>query len=1370
MKSFKALYCKHGRFSRSLSILLASALFLSSGSFGGMTSSAAGAGQMQESIVDSLVRDNTVPGKYVIYPVPHELIYTEQILNLSGKVNIYFEAGIDEYTRQRLQVNLADNNVTASVSDTAESDGVSILVGIYQSGGAVDALAADKAVQSHFLKTDAYLLYTTQNQIIILGKDADSAYYGVTTFRQMLEQKGDGNILYGVTVTDYSDIPFRGFIEGYYGNPWTKDDRVELMKFGGDYKMNQYIYAPKDDPYHNSRWRELYPDSELPKIEALAKAGNESKCSFVFAVHPFMNKPFNFNNYDADLKTLEARYTQAIEHGVRSIAILEDDSAGATAGNIARLLNDLHAYLIKMKETYPDLKTTILYCPTDYMNNGSSQKLKTINTLVGDSINIMMTGGRVWGEVSATFGSNFRNNIASAGADGRSPYMWINWPCTDNSKQHLIMGGYTTFLHPGINPSDYQGIVLNPMQQSEPSKAAIFGNAAFSWNVWEDDKEAETIWQDAFNFIDHGTIHETYASASLRELSKHMINQNMDNRVTELQESVELAPKLAAYEGALISGSGLEAASKELTAEFKKLEAAAQVYRNTSENTRVRDQIIDWLDCWDDTLEAVEKLIDGELAYEAGAYDQVWDNYSAAQMAYERSKTHEFHYVDHTEYAEVGVQHIVPFIHTLLSDLGAKVATILDPTKVIGTYITSRTDTPSGNPSYVMDGDAATEIIYKNPNSIAEGTYIGVIYRKPITIDKVKFELGQSANPLDTFSKSKLQYTEDGTVWKDIEGAVYQNNETVIERTGLGLTAMGIRIIATEYKANTWLGIREITVNDPPQKPAEQTVIHTDTWDVYSGGGPESDLTDGNDNTYVWYQTPGNTTYKGDYIGFDLGKVSRLGKVRFVIGNTGGDKWEKYHLAYSDDKETWTTYKSYSDGTATGRDIVSEDLSGISARYVCMFHDADKYCWVKFSEISVEQKDPESTVYTNASRYETLTISDTGSVVTLKETTGMTLGPQEYIGIQLDSIKKLKSVAVDPGDAKGLVLQASVNGLEWNEIAFTGGNAFPKSRLIRLKNPTDAAVTFDLNYFRIEKEERTGIQFMETTMGIHPTYGSSDSRKNGTLKAMFDGDFTTNTEFCDYPEKDGYILYDLGQERLIRTIRAYTKEGEKNYLRDGILQVSGNQKDWTDVARIGDGQTNVEGDAQASDGWQYESGGNYYFEGSLSEPETARYLRIYFTAGYPHRFISFSEVVINGGEYVQDQVDDRFDSSVIEEKGHAPQNMTDGDLSTSYIPGAADGELIYHLDNPAVDQITIVQKDSSKAVVSARVSKASKASNMLTEDDTTWVKLGVLDKTLVTYSGLNDQYIYDIKLEWGDKIPTIYEMMVLSSTSPGEPK
>ena len=82
-----------------------------------------------------------------------------------------------------------------------------------------------------------------------------------------------------------------------------------------------------------------------------------------------------------------------IESGVRQIALLEDDATGSSAANLSRLLNDLTKWLTELKNSrYPDLKTDILYCPTDYMGNGSSAKLKGINASANRQVHMLMTG------------------------------------------------------------------------------------------------------------------------------------------------------------------------------------------------------------------------------------------------------------------------------------------------------------------------------------------------------------------------------------------------------------------------------------------------------------------------------------------------------------------------------------------------------------------------------------------------------------------------------------------------------------------------------------------------------------------------------------------------------------------------------------------------------------------------------------------------------------------------------------------------------------------------------------------------------------------------------------------------------------------
>ena len=56
-----------------------------------------------------------------------------------------------------------------------------------------------------------------------------------------------------VNITDYPTVSARGIIEGFYGTTWTHKDRLDQIKFYGKNKLNTYIYAPKDDPYHREK-------------------------------------------------------------------------------------------------------------------------------------------------------------------------------------------------------------------------------------------------------------------------------------------------------------------------------------------------------------------------------------------------------------------------------------------------------------------------------------------------------------------------------------------------------------------------------------------------------------------------------------------------------------------------------------------------------------------------------------------------------------------------------------------------------------------------------------------------------------------------------------------------------------------------------------------------------------------------------------------------------------------------------------------------------------------------------------------------------------------------------------------------------------
>ena len=92
--------------------------------------------------------------------------------------------------------------------------------------------------------------------------------------------------------------------------------------------------------------------------------------SFVFALHPYMYDAIRYNseeNYQNDLKVLQAKFEQVIQAGVRQIAILADDAGNVGGENYTRTLTDMTAWLKEMQKTYPDLKLTSKF-PGKYSN------------------------------------------------------------------------------------------------------------------------------------------------------------------------------------------------------------------------------------------------------------------------------------------------------------------------------------------------------------------------------------------------------------------------------------------------------------------------------------------------------------------------------------------------------------------------------------------------------------------------------------------------------------------------------------------------------------------------------------------------------------------------------------------------------------------------------------------------------------------------------------------------------------------------------------------------------------------------------------------------------------------------------------------
>ena len=396
-----------------------------------------------------------------------------------------------------------------------------------------------------------------------------------------------------------------------------------------------------------------------------------------------MNNRIRFGNeahYQEDLATIKAKFTQLMKVGVREFGILADDAPSPVGGynSYNRLMQDMTNWLTEMQGTYSGLRKEMIFVPGQYWGNGREAELKSLNENLPSSTSMTLTGGKIWGEVSEGFLSTLKNNLTAGGKTYRPVSLWVNWPVTDNSKQHLILGGGEKFLHPNVDPSLLSGIMLNPMQQSEPSKIALFAGAQYTWKQWKSEEEAKKLNDIAFNFVENGHFEDSKVSAAFRELGKHMINQNMDGRVVKLEESVELAPKLTDFMTKLKAGQDVTAERVALRAEFAKIKEAAELYKASGDQKMVA-QIHYWLDNAIDQMNALDAFLTGTEAMTTNDAAKLWDSYYKGLKLYEQSQTHTFHYVDHLEKAELGVQHIRPFILSLKEVLASEVQKSLAP-------------------------------------------------------------------------------------------------------------------------------------------------------------------------------------------------------------------------------------------------------------------------------------------------------------------------------------------------------------------------------------------------------------------------------------------------------------------------------------------------------------------------------------------------------------------------------------------------------------------------------------------------------------------------------------------------------------------
>jgi hypothetical protein len=264
-----------------------------------------------------------------------------------------------------------------------------------------------------------------------------------------------------------------GVVEGFYGFPWSFAERAQMIDTMSELGMGLYLYAPKDDPLHRSRWREPYPADFVADFRALADRAEERGVRLVFGVSPFLD----FDGSEADLAALEAKLTVFLEAGADGIAILADDIEFEAEVTVDAALGATHATTtnrVRADLLARNPALSVLFVGTVYSDEridtwpGGAAYLSALGAL-DPEVRVLWTGTRT--SSPTLVGADLDR---MRGLLGRKPLLWDNEWANDGGDG--LLGRVFLGTYEGRDDALRDaslGVLANPMIQGGLSRLAV---------------------------------------------------------------------------------------------------------------------------------------------------------------------------------------------------------------------------------------------------------------------------------------------------------------------------------------------------------------------------------------------------------------------------------------------------------------------------------------------------------------------------------------------------------------------------------------------------------------------------------------------------------------------------------------------------------------------------------------------------------------------------------------------------------------------------------------------------------------------------------------------------------------------------------
>ncbi|MFJ8883904.1 beta-N-acetylglucosaminidase domain-containing protein [Streptomyces sp. NPDC102402] len=556
-----------------------------------------------------------------VWPRPQSLEPSGRSVPLGSEVTLLADARADPYAVDALRALLREAGVR-TVHGALPGEGPVIRLGGTDAGRALRAL---RAPERSDLPSGGYRLAVGtvggRPTVAADGVGEDGLFHAVQTLRQLVR---DGAVA-GAVVRDWPGTAVRGTTEGFYGQPWSQEERLAQLGFMGHTKQNRYLYAAGDDPYRQTRWREPYPAGERADFRALAAKARAEHVTLGWAVSPGQAMCMAS---DTDVRALNRKIDAMWALGVRAFQLqfqnvsysewhcdqdAETFGSGpeAAARAQARVASAVARHLA---DRYPGAEP-LSVMPTEYYQDGATAYRTALAAELDHRVQVAWTGV---GVVPRTITGR---ELAGARAAFRRPLVTMdNYPVNDYARGRIFLGPYT-----GRDPAVAGGsaaLLANAMEQPSASRIPLFTAADFAWNPKQ--YRPQESWQAALDDLADG---DASARAALGALAG-----NSAASVLGGDESAYLRPLLAAFLASRPDSdtAGRDRAARELRTAFGVMRQAPERL-GTLASGRLRDEVRPWTGQLARYGRAGELAVDLRQAQERGDGAAAW----RAQLALE---------------------------------------------------------------------------------------------------------------------------------------------------------------------------------------------------------------------------------------------------------------------------------------------------------------------------------------------------------------------------------------------------------------------------------------------------------------------------------------------------------------------------------------------------------------------------------------------------------------------------------------------------------------------------------------------------------------------------------------------------------------